>query len=71
MAGFKLTFPDSSKRAKQARTREEAIDEALVLADEHTVEVFDVTGGEDAEPVLLARYEKRDEPLYAPADDPE
>lgn len=51
--------------------RGEAVGRAYALADEETTEVFQTGGGaptDDDKPtdLLLARYEKRDEPIIPP-----
>ena len=57
----KLSYPDSTRRGRTIEGSEDAIAAALRDADTDTVEVH--ADGEDGE--LLARYEKRDEPIYA------
>lgn len=76
---FVLRYPDSRKGDEEFDDRDAAIAAGLRAADERTVEVVDtsqtvpVSADPEADevPVLLARYEKRDVPLYAdePADD--
>lgn len=59
---FAVSYPDSDRKADEFDSQQDAIEAGLRAADEATAEVHDTAG---KEPVLLARYERRAEPIYA------
>lgn len=63
---FTLHYPDSRKRGTEVGTRSDAINTAYREADDHTVEVYE---GTVEKGTLLARYERRAEPVMPPPPD--
>lgn len=62
-----LSYPGTRKQAQEFDDQQEAIAAAYREANDHTVEVHAEAVGDD-EPVLLVRYEAREEPVeLAPA----
>jgi hypothetical protein len=55
---FRLVYPDSRKRPEVVQDRQDAIDRALVEANDRTVEVWESMSDPDDD-VMLARYEQR------------